>query len=266
MGLTAQEIQKKIPNLPSIGLILGSGLGDLADQINSAVEIPYADIDGFPTLTIKGHQGALVIGELSGKTVVAMRGRSHYYEHRDMKKIAFAVRFMKHLGIGKLIVTNACGGINPALYPGALMIISDHINLMGDNPLIGPNRDDEGPRFPDMSEPYADSLRKIARACGKELGINLTEGIYTAVSGPYYFSGAELKMVRYMGSDTIGMSTVPEVIVANQIGLEVLGISCVTDMAIPESLQPLSHEEVVAVAQQTKPQFIALVESIIKHF
>lgn len=264
MAQTAADIRNSIPSIPSIGLILGSGLGEFADQIKNATNIAYTGIEGFPALTVKGHQGKLVIGDIYDKTVVAMQGRSHYYEHRDMTKIAFAVRFLKQLGISKIIITNACGGINPNLYPGALMIINDHINLMGDNPLIGPNRDDEGPRFPDMSEPYSKGLRKIAMQCGEELDIDLAEGIYAAVSGPNYLSKAELKMVRFMGSDTIGMSTVPEVIVANHLKLEVLGISCVTDMAIPESLEPLAHEEVIAMANQTKPQFISLVEAIIQ--
>ncbi len=261
---SAEDIRTEIPALPTIGLILGSGLGDLADEIKNCTTISYSQIKGFPELSVKGHDGDLVIGELAGKVVVAMRGRSHYYEHRDMSKIAFPVRFMKKMGISSLIVTNACGGINPKLYPGGLMVISDHINLMGDNPLLGPNRDEEGPRFPDMSQPYSSRLRKVAKECATNINLPLSEGIYSAVSGPNYLSKAELRMVRFMGSDTIGMSTVPEVIVANHLALEVLGISCVTDMAIPESLTPLTHEEVIATANEAKPKFSALVKAIIK--
>ncbi|EOD01075.1 purine-nucleoside phosphorylase [Caldisalinibacter kiritimatiensis] len=256
-------ISNRIDFKPEIGLILGSGLGSLADEIEDAIIIDYEEIPNFPISTVEGHDGKLVIGTLEGKKVIAMKGRFHYYEGYTMQEITFPVRVMKALGINILLVTNACGGLNKDLYPGALMIIEDHINFMGDNPLIGPNYDELGPRFPDMSNAYSKCLIKVAEKVSKKVDIDAKKGVYTAVSGPYYFSRAELSMLRKIGGDAIGMSTVPEVIVARHSDIKVLGIACVTDMAIPEELVSITHDEVVEVANKTKPKFIQLVKGII---
>ncbi|KAB3527372.1 purine-nucleoside phosphorylase [Alkaliphilus serpentinus] len=254
----------KVQMKPTIGLILGSGLGDLADEIMNPIIIDYSDIPSFPVSTVEGHAGKLVIGELEGKAVVAMQGRFHYYEGYSMQEITFPVRVMKSIGVDTLVVTNACGGLNPELYPGALMIINDHINFMGSNPLMGKNQGELGPRFPDMSHAYDPDLRQIAHRVAKNLNIETHEGVYLAISGPNYLSKAELRMVTRLGADTIGMSTIPEVIVANHGGQRVLGISCVTDMAIPDSLESISHQQVMEVANKTKPKFISLVKGILK--
>ncbi|AOY77090.1 purine-nucleoside phosphorylase [Clostridium formicaceticum] len=254
----------KINTMPQIGLILGSGLGSLADEVEDAVVIDYKDIPNFPVSTVEGHAGELVIGQLQGKSVVVMKGRFHYYEGYSMQQVTFPVRVMKAIGIELLFVTNACGGLNPQLYPGALMMIQDHINFIGANPLIGPNYHELGPRFPDMSSAYDKDLIQLAHRVGKDLSIETHEGVYIAISGPNYLTKAELKMIIAVGADTVGMSTVPEVIVARHSGLRVLGISCVTDMAIPDQLESISHEEVMEVANKTKPKFISLVKEILK--
>ncbi len=260
---SSDYISNKIDFTPQIGLILGSGLGTLANEIENATVIEYKDIPNFPVSTVKGHEGKLVLGSLEGKKVIAMQGRFHYYEGYSMQEVTFPVRVMKSLGIDMLLVTNACGGMNKDLYPGALMVIEDHINFMGDNPLIGENFDDLGPRFPDMSNAYDKELIRLAEAVGQDLNIEIKKGVYAAISGPYYFSKAELRMLRRIGGDTIGMSTVPEVIVANHSGIKVLGISCVTDMAIADEIVSISHEEVMKVANETKPRFIKLVKGIV---
>lgn len=257
-------IESKINFNPEIGLILGSGLGSLANEIEEALVIKYEDIPNFPISTVEGHEGQLVVGNLQGKKVIAMQGRFHYYEGYSMQQVTFPVRVMKALGIKMLLVTNACGGMNPELYPGALMFIEDHINFTGDNPLIGSNDETLGPRFPDMSHAYDKELIELGEKVGKKIGIETKKGIYVAISGPNYMSAAELSMLRKLGADTLGMSTVPEVIVAKHAGLKVLGISCVTDMAIADTLEPLEHEKVVEVANQTKPKFIRLVKNIIQ--
>lgn len=260
---TSSFIRERIDFVPQIGLILGSGLGTLADEIKNPVIIDYKDIPNFPVSTVEGHEGKLVLGELEGKKVMAMQGRFHYYEGYSLQEVTFPVRVMKALGIQMLLVTNACGGMNKDLYPGALMLIEDHINFIGDNPLIGHNYDELGPRFPDMSSAYDKELIKLAEEVGKKLNIETKKGVYAAISGPYYFSRAELRMLRKVGGDTIGMSTVPEVIVARHTGLRVLGISCVTDMAIADEIVSISHEEVVKVANETRPKFIKLVKGIL---
>ncbi|MCD6436104.1 MAG: purine-nucleoside phosphorylase [Clostridiales bacterium] len=257
-------IESKIKELPKIGLILGSGLGDLADEIVNPVVIEYKDIPYFPVSTVEGHKGQLVIGELMGKRVMAMQGRLHYYEGYSMQDVTYPVRVMKKLGIDTLIVTNACGGMNPKLYPGALMLITDHINMMGDNPLMGKNLDDFGPRFPDMSSAYNPKLIDLGKKVAKDLDIDVQEGVYSAISGPYFLTKAELKMLRILGGDAVGMSTVPEVIVANHSGIKTLGISCVTDMAIADTLEPIDHETVMRIANETKPKFFKYVKGILK--
>ena len=256
-------IKKQTNFQPEIGLILGSGLGSLADEIENPVKISFADVPHFKTSTVKGHEGQWVLGDLEGKKVMAMQGRLHFYEGYTMQDITFPVRIMQLMGIKTLVVTNACGAINPDMYPGALMFITDHINFTGDNPLIGENFDELGPRFPDMSSIYSKELVNLGQSVATSLDIETFKGIYTAVSGPYYFSKAELGMVRNFGSDTIGMSTVPEAIVASHAGMNVLGISCITDMAIPEELESLTHDHVVQVANKLRPTFIRLVRGIL---
>lgn len=260
----AAFIRNLSPAKPSIGLILGSGLGGLADEIQNPVRIPYQEIPHFPVSTVAGHDGNLVLGELEGKQVIALQGRFHFYEGYTMQEVTFPVRVFQALKVETMIVTNACGGINPDLYPGALMFITDHINFTGTNPLIGENFEDLGPRFPDMSHAYDAELRELGKKVAKDIDLEVFEGIYTATAGPYYFSRAELGMVRNFGSDTIGMSTVPEVIVAQHAGIKCLGISAVTDMAIPETHKSVSHAEVMEMARLTRPKFIRLVREILK--
>lgn len=259
-----EYIMSKLKETPQIGLILGSGLGELADKIENPVKIEYKDIPHFPVSTVAGHKGQLVIGTLEGKRVIAMQGRFHFYEGYSMAEVTFPVYVMKAIGVEMLFVSNACGGMNKEFAPGDLMIIRDHINFTGANPLIGPNMDEFGPRFPDMSRAYTPELIELAENVAKSQGTKVHKGVYTAVSGPNYFSPAELIMLSRFGSDTIGMSTVPEVIVANHAGMKVLGISLVTDMAIGEELEPLTHEQVVAVAEKSKHKFMDLVKGILK--
>jgi len=258
-----QRIQSLIDVRPDIGLILGSGLGELADDIQDAVRIPYESIPHFPVSTVEGHAGRLVIGRLQGKTVIAMQGRFHYYEGYTMQEVTFPVRVMKALGVETLFVTNACGGMNPDFAPGDLMLIKDHLNMTGANPLIGGNEAELGPRFPDMSRAYTPDLLELVRDTARSLGIPVQEGVYAGISGPTYMTPAELKMLRIVGGDAVGMSTVPEVIVASHMAMKVIGISCVTDMAIGEHLEPLSHEQVIEVANRTKPKFISLAKEVL---
>jgi len=258
----ASYIASKTNVRPKLGLILGSGLGVLAKEIEQAVAIPYAEIPGFPVSTVAGHEGQLVIGSLNGTPVMAMQGRFHYYEGYSMGIVTMPVYVMKQLGVDTLIVTNAAGGLNRSFAPGDLMVITDHINLTGDNPLIGANLDEFGPRFPDMSRAYHPELIQLAEAKASELNIAIQKGVYCGITGPTYMTPAELIMLARVGGDAVGMSTVPEVIVANHAGIRVLGISCITDMAIGEELEPLTHEQVVEVANRTRPQFIALVKKI----
>ncbi|RED64170.1 purine-nucleoside phosphorylase [Cohnella lupini] len=256
-------IQSRISVQPQVGLILGSGLGELADDIQDAVRIPYESIPHFPVSTVEGHAGQLVTGRLHNKTVIAMQGRFHYYEGYSMQEVTFPVRVMKALGVDHLIVTNACGGMNPDFKPGDLMLIQDHLNMTGANPLIGQNEPALGPRFPDMSRAYTPDLLELVRETAKSLGIGIQQGVYAGITGPTYMTPAELTMLRKMGGDAVGMSTVPEVIVASHMAMKVIGISCVTDMAIGEHLEPLSHEQVIEVANRTKPMFITLVKEIV---
>lgn len=262
----ATYIKEKLAKQPRIGLILGSGLGVLAEDISEPVKIPYNEIPGFPVSTVEGHAGQLVCGQLSGVEVIAMQGRFHYYEGYSMEKVTFPVRVMKELGIDKLIVTNAAGGVNESFTPGDLMIITDHINNMGTNPLIGPNDAKYGVRFPDMSSAYSKELRKIAKEAAEKLAINVKEGVYVGNPGPVYETPAEVRMVRVMGGDAVGMSTVPEVIVATHAGIEVLGISCISNMAAGILDQPLSHDEVIETTEKVKSSFLSLVKEIVLSF
>lgn len=260
----AEYIKQKIDLEPEVGLILGSGLGILAEEIEDSVIIPYQEIPNFPVSTVEGHAGRLVIGRLEGKPVVAMQGRFHYYEGYSMQKLTLPVRVMKMLGVEKLLVTNAAGGVNRNFNPGDFMIITDHVNLMGDNPLRGQNLEEFGPRFPDMTEAYNHELIKLAERVGAEKGIMIRKGVYAALSGPSYETPAEIRFLASNGFDAVGMSTVPEVIVANHMGLDVLGISCITNMAAGILARPLNHEEVMETAERVKPKFITLVRGILK--
>ncbi|WP_226677077.1 purine-nucleoside phosphorylase [Mesobacillus jeotgali] len=260
----ASFINDKLKQQPKIGLILGSGLGVLAEDIENPVKIPYNEIPGFPVSTVEGHAGQLVCGQLSGVEVIAMQGRFHYYEGYSMDKVTFPVRVMKELGIEKLIVTNAAGGVNESFEPGDLMIITDHINNMGTNPLIGPNDSRFGVRFPDMSEAYSKNLRGIAKEVAEKNKLTIKEGVYVGNPGPVYETPAEVRMIRTMGGDAVGMSTVPEVTVARHSGLEVLGISCISNMAAGILDQPLSHDEVIETTEKVKSSFLLLVNEIVK--
>jgi len=256
-------ISSKHSKKPAIGVVLGSGLGDFVNQLTDTTIIDYQDIPHFPKTTVDGHAGKLVIGKLGQHEVILMQGRYHYYEGYSMQEVTFPIRVFRLLGVKTLIVTNACGGLNPNFSPGDLMLITDHINFTGDNPLIGKNIDELGPRFPDMSRAYDPELQNHVKHAADRLNIPLQQGVYVAISGPSYMTKAELKMLRYIGGDAVGMSTVPEVIVANHMQMKVIGLSCITDMAIPEELKPLTHEEVIRVANETKPAFERLLKEII---
>ncbi|MDR7856164.1 purine-nucleoside phosphorylase [Tissierella sp.] len=256
-------IISKTNYLPKIGLILGSGLGSLAERIEDPIIIKYVDIPSFPKSTVEGHAGQLVIGKLGGKVVVAMQGRFHFYEGYSLKDVTFPIRVMIGLGIESLIVTNAAGGANTQFVPGDLMIISDHINFTGQNPLIGENLNELGPRFVDMSKPYNRDFIHLARKTGERLGLNLKEGIYMWLTGPTYETPAEVRLARTLGADAVGMSTVPEVIVANHQGIKVLGISCITNMASGILDQPLNHEEVIETSLRVKDDFERLLVEIL---
>ncbi len=248
---------------PEIGIVLGSGLGELADEY-SIQSIPYAQIPGFTKSTVPGHKGNLVFAEIHNKKVVMMQGRNHFYEGHSMQDITYPIKVMKKLGVKHLIITNAAGAVNKSYRPGDFMIITDHINFMGTNPLIGDNDNSLGERFPDMSEIYNKNLIKRADAASRILGINLKHGVYIAVSGPTYETPAEVKMFRSMGADAVGMSTVPEATVAHYCGINVLGISCISNFASGISSNKLSHEEVIEITDKVKPQFKELLLLIIK--
>ncbi|MGJ9382438.1 purine-nucleoside phosphorylase [Salipaludibacillus sp. CF4.18] len=258
-----EYIEKQLVSKPSIGLILGSGLGMLAEEIESPIHIPYQEIPGFPTSTVTGHKGQLVIGELQGKTVVAMQGRFHYYEGYSMDLVTLPVRVMKAIGVEQLIVTNAAGGINETFEPGNLMIIKDHLNMFGDNPLIGSNNDELGVRFPDMSQAYTAELVQLAHQVAKDMNFKVQEGVYVGNTGPTYETPAEIHMLRTLGGDAVGMSTVPEVIVARHSDMNVLGISCISNMAAGILDQPLTHDEVMETTEQVKADFLSYVKQIV---
>lgn len=259
----AKYIEEQISQKPEIGLIMGSGLGVLGDYLENAITIQYHDIPHFPVSTVEGHAGELLVGTLSGRTVILMRGRFHMYEGYGPELTAFPVRVMKALGVKTLLVTNAAGGINTDYDAGNLMLISDHINLTGKNPLIGPNDDELGVRFPDMSEAYSKRLRTIARDIAVSQGFTLREGVYAGLLGPTYETPAEIRMLRVLGADAVGMSTVAEVIAARHSGIEVVGISCISNMAAGILDQPLSHAEVMETTERVKSQFLGLVTALI---
>lgn len=259
----ANYIKGKTAVVPEIGLILGSGLGVLADLIEGGISISYHDIPHFPVSTVEGHEGELLIGQIAGRSVVMMKGRFHMYEGYGPETTAFPVRVMKELGIQSLLVTNAAGGVNTSFVPGDLMLITDHLNLTGRNPLIGPNDAALGVRFPDMSTAYSPRLIKVAQEAAASLNFEFKQGVYAGVLGPCYETPAEIRMLRTLGADAVGMSTVSETIVARHAGLEVLGISCITNMAAGILDQPLDHTEVMETADQVREHFLKLVLALI---
>src|SRR5258708_6089630 len=258
------EIRKRTAGAtPDVAVVLGSGLGDFAGQLNDAVSIPYGDLPHWPASKVIGHEGRLVIGALGGKRVAALSGRAPFYEGPDLRTVTFATRVIGRLGVKVLILTNAAGGVNVKLTPGMLMVMDDHINLLGSNPLVGPNEDQFGPRFPDMTEVYSKRLRGLTDTVAAAQGLQVGHGIYVALHGPSYETPAEIRFLRTIGADAVGMSTVPEAIVARQMGIEVLGISCITNAAAGVLPQPLNHAEVMEVARRVKGAFASLLEGII---
>lgn len=257
-------IQGKLTKMPEIGLILGSGLGDMANELENQVKIPYESIPHFPVSTVEGHMGNLIIGTFYGKSVIALQGRFHYYEGYTMQQVTFPVRVMQELGVTALILTNAAGGINESFKPGNLMIITDHINNMGTNPLIGPNEQTLGERFPDMSQVYNKAFVAHALASAKTLDIAVQTGVYVGNTGPTYETPAEIRMLRILGGDAVGMSTVPEAMVGAHAGMQILGISCISNMAAGILDQPLTHTEVIETTTLVKGHFIKLVKQIIE--
>ena len=260
----AAAVRARCGELPGTAIVLGSGLGDFAGTLTDAIATPYGDLPHWPASRVVGHAGRLVIGNVAGNRVAALSGRVHFYEGYDLSTVAFATRVMGRLGVTRLILTNAAGGINTGFAQGALMIIDDHINMMGSNPLIGAHDERFGPRFPDMSEVYSAPLRTIADSAAKAKGVPVSHGIYVAVHGPSYETPAEIQFFRMMGADAIGMSTVPEAIVARQMGIEVLGISCITNVAAGVLPHPIVHDDVVETAHRVRGSFIALLEGIIE--
>lgn len=248
---------------PAIGIILGTGLGELAEHIEQECAIPYENIPHFPVSTVESHRGRLIFGRLAGREVVAMQGRFHFYEGYTMQQITFPVRVMHTLGVRTLIVSNAAGGLNPLFRRGDLMVIVDHINLMGNNPLVGPNDETLGPRFPDMSEPYSQRLIALAEEIALELRLKLQKGVYVALTGPSLETRAEYRFLRLIGADAVGMSTVPEVIVARHMSMEVFGLSIITDECFPDALQPLSLEEVLQAARIAEPKMTRLITELV---
>ena len=260
----ADVVRRRFGKRPDAAIILGTGLGGLATKISVDAMVEYADIPGFPLSTVESHAGRLLCGTLSGKTVVAMQGRFHRYEGYSLGQVTFPVRVLRALGAETLIVSNACGGMHPLWAPGDLMLIADHINLLGDNPLVGPNDDRLGPRFPDMSEPYDGRLREIARRVAAAHRITLREGVYVAVPGPNLETRAEYRYLRGVGADVVGMSTVPEVIVAIHGGMRVLGISIITDLCLPDALEPASVEKIIAMAGRAEPNLTSLICGVLE--
>ncbi len=249
---------------PEVGVILGTGLGDFADALDLDAVVPFAEIPHFPVSTVESHAGELHLGRLAGRAVAVMKGRVHYYEGYRMREVAFPVRVLKALGCGTLVITNAAGGMNPDMPPGTLVVTTDHINLMGDNPLVGPNDDELGPRFPDMSEPYSRALIALAERVALDLGIPLQRGVFAAVPGPNLETPAEYRFLRWVGADVVGMSLVPEDLAAVHGGQRVLALNVVTDACLPDALAPASIPEILAVAGRAAPTLIRLVTEVIR--
>lgn len=263
---TKKFLTGKLSKTPQIGIILGTGLGRLVNEISIISEIEYKSIPNFPLSTVESHAGKLILGELAGNVILAMQGRFHYYEGYTMQQITFPVRIMYELGVRTLIISNACGGMNPDFKAGDIMVIEDHINLLSDNPLLGSNLDEYGPRFPDMSEPYSRKLIGIAEKTAADCNINLKKGVYVAVPGPNLETRAEYRFLRMIGADVVGMSTVPENIVAVQMGMQVLAFSVVTDECFPDTLKPASVENILAIAAKAEPTLTQLMKEVISRF
>jgi purine-nucleoside phosphorylase len=264
IAAAASAVRARFARRPDVAIVLGTGLGALADAIDVEAAIEYAEIPGFPLSTVESHAGRLLCGTLAGRTVVAMQGRFHRYEGCSLQQVTFPIRVLRALGAETLVVSNACGGMHPLWAPGELMLIADHINMLGDNPLVGPNDAALGPRFPDMSAPYDESLRALARTVARERGITLREGVYVAVPGPALETRAEYRMLRTLGADVVGMSTVPEVIVAVHGGMRVLGLSIITDQCLPDALVPAHVEDIIATARRAEPDLTALVRGVLE--
>src|SRR5579862_8760399 len=260
----ADAIRSRVPDVPKVAIVLGSGLGDFAGSPGGAVSMPYGDLPHWPVSKVIGHEGRLVVGKSRGRTIAALAGRCHAYEGHDLRTVTFAVRVLGLLGVRTLVLTNAAGGVNTGFSQGALMVIDDHINLIGANPLVGATDDRFGPRFPDMTEVYSSRLRRIADAAAQKMGLTLPHGVYAALLGPSYETPAEIRYLRTIGADAVGMSTVPEAIAARHMGMDVLGISCITNMAAGVLPAPLNHDEVMETARRIRGQFIALLEGIIE--
>lgn len=259
-----EVIRKTAKDNYSVGIILGTGLGGLVKEIDIKHELDYADIPHFPLSTVESHKGKLIFGTIADKKVVCMQGRFHYYEGYTMQQITFPVRVMKFLGVQTLLVSNACGGLNPIYQRGDIMLMNDHINLLGDNPLIGPNEETLGPRFPDMSEPYCKNLIAIAEEAAIENKIKVQKGVYVAVPGPNLETRAEYRFLRAAGADVVGMSTIPEDIAANHMGMKVLGVSIITDECFPDSLKSVDVEEIIATAMKAEPKMTLIMKEVIK--
>ena len=259
----AAAIRDRIDLTPAVGVVLGSGLGSFADALEDAVEIPYADVPGWPLATALGHAGTVVVGTFGGVPIAVMRGRAHLYEGLPPAKVAFGVRVLGLLGASTLVLTNAVGAINDAFEPGQLVLISDHINLQGQSPLVGPNDDDLGPRFPDMSDAYDPGLRAAARAAGDRIGLEVGQGVYAAWLGPAFETPAEIRMLRALGADTVGMSIVPEVLAARHMGLRCLAISCVTNLAAGISPEPIEADHVLEVGARAAGSLVALLRELV---
>ena len=266
LDLAVAHIHSVKKTNPKIGVVLGSGLGAFVDKVENKTLIPYNDIPNFKKVTVPGHDGTLVLGTVNGVEIVALQGRFHVYEGHELDDVVFPMRLMAKLGVDIVILTNAAGGVNLSYKPGDLVILTDHINLSGRNPLVGPNDDSMGPRFPDMSRAFHPELIEHIEAAGKELNIKVQKGVYAGVLGPTYETPAEIKMIRILGGDVVGMSTIPEVIIANHIGLKVCGISCVTNMGAGIVNQTLKHEDIKEEALKVMDSFTALLNSAIKKF
>ena len=261
---TLRFLRTRTAMQPGLGIILGTGLGGLVKEIEPETIVDYGEIPHFPISTVESHHGKLIFGTLGNKHVVAMQGRFHFYEGYTMQQVTFPVRVMKFLGVHTLLISNAAGGMNPQFSRGSIMIITDHINLLGDNPLIGPNDDSLGPRFPDMSEPYSRELINLAEQVALDRTIKTERGVFVAVPGPNLETRAEYRFLRFIGADAVGMSTVPENIVANHMGLRVLGISIITDECFPDSLQPAKVEDIIAVANAAEPKLTAIMKGVVE--
>ena len=264
IGEARAFLERRIGVRPEVGIVLGTGLGDFADALQVEAVVPYRDIPHFPVSTVESHAGELHVGHLAGKPVAVMKGRVHYYEGYSMREVAFPVRVLKAIGCDTLVITNAVGGMNPNMPPGAIVVTTDHINLMGDNPLIGPNDDTLGPRFPDMSEPYDRTLVRLAERSALELGLPLQRAIFVGVPGPNLETAAEYRFLRWIGADVVGMSLVPETLVAVHGGQRVLAFNVVTDACLPDRLEPASIPEILAIAGRAAPALMRLVTEVVR--